>query len=119
MTPELGIALTVVFNIVESINNEFHTHPHPKYRKLATTMSAQVVWMSICRDKSKNVHTNPSEFLDILNSIQDETNEAWRCANSPSVESTSLSESEFRILLDQAIRLFPKLDSRFDKHHVI
>ena len=117
---EWGTALTIVFNVVESINTEFHTHPHPRYRRLATTMSANVVWASTFRDKSKNIHTNPDEFLNILNDIQEEANDAWHCTYLPSIDpSPDLDEVQFRNLLDQAVQLFPKLDSRFDKYHVI
>ena len=117
---EWGIALTVVFNIIESINTVFHTHPNPKFRRLAAMQSGLVVWTSAFRDKVKNVQINPSEFIDIFNDISLEVNKAWRIARFPSrFFDSNLKETDFHNLLNRAMILFPKLDSRFDKHHVI
>ena len=82
--------------------------------------SGLVVWAAAFRDKVKNVQFNPSEFLDIFNDISHEVNDAWRIAKLPSrFFDSNLKETDFRNLLTRAISLFPKLDSRFDKHHVI
>lgn len=117
---EWGIALTIVFNIIESINPDFPTHPNPNFRRLAAMMSGQVVWMSAFRDKLKNVQINPGEFLDIFNNISNEVNNAWRIANLPlRFFNSNLKEKDFDSLLDRAFNLFPKLDSRFDRDHIV
>jgi hypothetical protein len=117
---EWGIALTIVFNIIESINTVFIIHPNPNYRRLAAMMSGLVVWTAAYRDKVKNVQINPNNFLDIFNNIFHEVNDAWRIAEfHPKFLDSNLKETDFHNLLSRAISLFPKLDSRFDKQHVI
>ena len=82
--------------------------------------SGLVVWTSAFRDKVKNVQINPSEFIDIFNDISLEVNKAWRIARFTSrFFDSNLKETDFHNLLNRAMILFPKLDSRFDKHHVI
>jgi len=117
---ELGAAMTIVFNIVDSINSEFNTHPHPKFRWLAAMMSTLTVWTSTYRAKSKKPYMNPDEFLNLFNAINVDTSDAWRRSGMPSIGSVAdLKETDFRNLLERAIGLFPKLDSRFDKQHVV
>jgi hypothetical protein len=121
---EWALALAGVFHLVAHVSQESETHPHPKLRRLASTMSGMLIVMS--RERLQR-RSPPREeyvllsdtFLKLTNETHARLDKDWKFLDRPAQTRTEPSEEFFRGLMDRALVLQKELPSRFQKDHII
>lgn len=115
--------MSIVFGLIESLHGDPPSHPHPRLRHVLAMQSALVVYTSNHRvgqqGEGPRLLVDPSDFLALGNEAQEEVERTWSRVGPPLPRRQPPTEEDYRALLDDIVRLFPRMPTRFEAGHVV